>query len=68
MILEKAIAKIVGGYYELSQMTSGDLFRILTGCPIVNLKTFTPLKLKKMLKQKIFQNKKAYVYALTNKN
>jgi hypothetical protein len=49
-------------------MAAGDLFRILTGSPVVNLKKFTPLKLKKMLKQKIFQNKKAYVYALTDKS
>ena len=41
---------------------------MITGCPIVNLITFTVGKLQKILNDKIFKNKKAYVYTLNKKS
>lgn len=41
---------------------------MITGCPVVNVKNFTEGKLVKIFNEKVFQNKKAYVYALTTKS
>ncbi len=64
MLLEKALAKVVGSYYALNEASISDIFSMLTGCPIVNIDHITLKKLEKIFDEKIFPNKKAYVYGL----
>jgi hypothetical protein len=64
MLLEKALAKVVGSYYALNETSISDIFSMLTGCPIVNIDHITGKKLEKIFDEKVFSNKKAYVYGL----
>ena len=41
---------------------------MITGCPKVNVQSFTVNKLKKIFGDKVFLNKKAYVFALNISN
>lgn len=64
MLLEKALAKVVGSYYALNETSIADIFSMLTGCPVVSIDHITVKKLEKIFDEKIFLNKKAYVYGL----
>jgi hypothetical protein len=39
MLLEKAIAKLLGGYHNLLELEFDRIFKILSGCPIISSKT-----------------------------
>ena len=53
MLLEKAVAKLLGEYSFLKKMSVKDWIRVLTGCPIEEkkLENFIPLQEKNILKK-----------------
>jgi len=63
MVLEKAVAKMLGGYGQIDLCSFGKLFKLLTGCQYVEFNDLGPEKLCKILNEKIFVNKKATMYA-----
>ena len=58
MLLEKAVAKLLGEYSFLKKMSVKDWIRVLTGCPIEEkkLENFIPLQEKNILKKKIIMD------------
>jgi hypothetical protein len=45
MLLEKALAKVVGSYYALNETSIANIFSMLTGCPVVSIDNITVKKL-----------------------
>ena len=62
MLLEKAIAKLLGGYHHLAEATISTILNCILGCPIVDFGLLTPSKLLKIFDDKIFYNKMATLY------
>lgn len=63
MVLEKAVAKILGGYYRIAEASISTLMNTILGCPIVDLSCMNPKKLIKAFEQKTFYKKMASIYA-----
>lgn len=64
LLLEKALAKVVGSYYALQETPIADIFSMLTGCPVVNVENITEQKVGRIFGERVFSNKKAYVLGL----
>ena len=54
MVLEKAVAKLLGGYHNIAEARISTLLNCLLGCPIVDFGSMTPKKLLKIFDDKIF--------------
>lgn len=64
MLLEKAVAKILGGYQAINETNLAQLMNIIMGSPTVDIGYINPQKAIKAFDEKIFYNKMASLYTL----
>lgn len=64
MLLEKAVAKIVGGYHAINELSLAQLMSIIMSSPTVDIGHINPQKAIKVFDEKIFYNKMASIYTL----
>jgi|LakMenEpi03Aug12_release.lakeMendotaPanAssembly.Ray.scaffolds.fasta_scaffold216449_1 hypothetical protein len=64
MLLEKAVAKILGGYHVINELSLSQLMGVIMGAPSVDIGFLNPQKGLKIFDEKLFYNKMASAYAL----
>lgn len=64
MLLQKAVAKSVGGYHIINQLSLAQLMSLLMGSPTVEIGYINPEKAIKVFDEKVFYNKMASLYTL----
>jgi hypothetical protein len=64
MLLEKGVAKILGGYHIINELSISQLMGVIMGVPSVDIGFLNPKKALKIFNEKLFYNKMASAYAL----
>lgn len=55
---------MLGGYHHIDEISLGEILGMMLNCPNVEFKNLTPEKLVKILNERIFYSRLAFLYSI----